>query len=413
MRTTDFAVVVVGAGQAGGQVAGALRENGHTGPVTLIGAEDAPPYQRPPLTKAFLAGTADESDLALRTGSYYEDRGIELLRGSRVTSIDRQAADVVLESGDRLRYDRLVLATGARPRRLPVPGADLPGVLTVRTVADARWLRRRLAEAGSARVVVVGGGFLGLELASVVRAQGHAVTVVEALPRMLPGKVSEPASAHLARVHFGHGVRLLPGVGVAAVHDAARGLAVELADGTLLPADFVVVSIGVVPDVELAADAGLATDNGVVVDEHLRTTDPVIYAVGDCVRFPDSRTGQALRLESVQNAVDQAGCVAATLGGTPTPYASLPWFWSNQYDIRLQIAGLADGSDSHVVAGDYAGGRFSVLCCVDGHVVGVESVNRPADFVIARRLLTAGVDLTHDMVAAPGFDLRTQTRGAA
>lgn len=394
------AVVVVGSGQAGCQVAVSLREQGYRGSVTVIGDEGVPPYQRPPLTKAYLAGGTDLVGLLVRTESYYTAHGIDLRLDDAVTAVDRQTRSVVLRSGQALTYEHLVLATGARPR-------SLPGGYTLRTIADADAVRGRLAD--PSRIVVIGAGFIGLEFAAVARELGHEVTVVEALPRAMARAVSERTAEHIVFVHRAQGVRVLLGTAVAAVGEDF----VELGDGTRLPADLVIVGIGVVPNTELAAAAGLAVDNGILVDERLRTADPAIYAIGDCASFPSTHAGKRIRLESVQNAVDQAACVAAAILGSAEPYAGLPWFWSDQYSVKLQIAGIVDGHDQVVVTGEPASGRFSVFCFRGERLLGVESVNKPADYVMARRLLAAGSELTPDLVATPGFDLRAYLQAAA
>ncbi|MCG8926723.1 NAD(P)/FAD-dependent oxidoreductase [Lentzea sp. CC55] len=400
-------VVVVGAGQAGCQVAVSLREQGHRGPITLIGDEQAAPYQRPPLTKDYLAGQTDLAGLVLRQDSYYEDHGIDLVRGERVVGVDLQARVAVLGCARTVSYEHLVFATGARPRTLPIPGAE--HVLNLRTVADADAIRRKLDGRTGLDVVVIGGGFIGLEFAAVVRKLRHEVTVVEAQPLVMSRAVSAETARHLTNRHRSEGVQVLTGTGVAAVRE---GL-VELTDGTVLVADLVVAGIGVVPNTEVARSAGLAVDDGIVVDAHLRTTDQRVHAVGDCARFASTLTGGLTRLESVQNATDQAATVASAILGGAEPYTALPWFWSDQYDLKLQIAGLTDGHDRAVTVGDPAEGRFSVFCFKDGRLVGVEACNRPIDFLMGRRILEAGNALTPEIVARPGFDLRTSGQQAA
>jgi 3-phenylpropionate/trans-cinnamate dioxygenase ferredoxin reductase subunit len=400
MAAASSSVVVVGAGHAGGQVAVSLREQGHRGPITVVGAEAVAPYQRPPLTKAYLAGKTDVEGLLTQKESYYEDNDIELVLDDPVAVIDRVARVVVLSSGRTLEFGDLVLATGADPR-------TLPGTFSLRTIADVDAVRARLD--GPSRVVVIGAGFIGLEFAAVAREQGHDVTVVEALPRAMARAVTPFTSAHVVSVHERSGVRVLLGTQVRSVRPGV----VELADGTVLPADLVVAGIGVVPNTELAVGAGLTVDDGVVVDAHLRTDDPSIYAIGDCARFSSPRAGRRIRLESVQNAVDQATCVAASIMGSAEPYTGLPWFWSDQHSVRLQIAGLVDGHDRTVVTGDPEGGRFSVFCFRGDRLLGVESVNKPADYMMARRLLSADGNVSPDVVASPGFDLRTYVQGGA
>jgi len=400
-------VLVIGAGQSGFQAAASLRERGFAGRVVLIGDEPGVPYQRPPLSKAYLTGAAGPEQLCLRGEDYFAEKDIELVAG-RVASIDRGGSRVLLEDGAELAYDHLVLATGSRNRTLPVPGADLPGVLTLRTRDDADRLRASLAEAGD--VVVIGGGFIGLEFAS---HAGRTVTVVEAQDRLLNRVATPEISAYFAELHGRAGHTVLLGRGVSALHGDGRVQSVELSDGTSLPADLAVVAVGVIPETALAAAAGLAVDNGVVVDAHLRTEDPKIFAIGDCANFPCVQAGAATRLESVQNAVDQARCVAAAIAGEAAAYDSLPWFWTDQAGAKLQIAGILSGADRTVVAGDQAEGKFSVLSFRDGVLIAVESVNRPADHIAARRLFTAEPRPAYADLEASAFDLKAHLKSRA
>jgi 3-phenylpropionate/trans-cinnamate dioxygenase ferredoxin reductase component len=405
-------VVVVGTGQAGFQVAASLRQADFEGEITLVGDEPAPPYQRPPLSKAYLAGKVDVDKVHLRPATFYESKSIALVQGDRAVQIDRPARRVELASGRALPYDHLVLATGSRPRTLSVPGADLGGVFVLRTLADAGDLRERL-DAGP-RVVVIGGGFIGLELAAVARGKGADVTVVEALDRTMARVVSPAMSDHFAGLHEEAGARILHGTTVAALHgdDAGHVAEVELGDGRRLETDLAVVAIGIVPNVELAEAAGLVVQDGIVVDEHLRTEDPAIWAAGDCVAFPSIHAGRRVRLESVQNATDHGRAVAASIAGAPEPYTATPWFWTEQHGRRLQIVGLTQGHDTMVVRGDPADGSFSVFCYSDGRLLGVESVNRPADHMAARKLMDASATLEPDQAADEAFDLKAHAAGA-
>ncbi|SEF30894.1 3-phenylpropionate/trans-cinnamate dioxygenase ferredoxin reductase subunit [Amycolatopsis pretoriensis] len=400
-------VLVVGSGQSGFQAVASLRDRGFAGRVVLIGDEPGVPYQRPPLSKAYLAGTAGIEQLHLRGEDFFAEKDIELVAG-RVAAIDRPASRVRLEDGTELAYDHLVLATGSRNRTLPVPGADLPGVLTLRTRDDADRLRASLSDAE--HVVVVGGGFIGLEFAS---HAGRPVTIVEAQDRLLNRVATPEISACFADLHREAGHTVLLGQGVSALHGDSRVREVELSDGTRLPADLVVVAVGVVPETTLAAEAGLPVDNGVVVDAHLRTADERIFAIGDCASFPCVQAGAATRLESVQNAVDQARCVAAAITGTPEPYASLPWFWTDQAGAKLQIAGLLSGADKTVVAGDRAAGKFSVLSFRDDVLIAVESVNKPADHIAARRLFAAEPKPAYADLEASEFNLKEHLKVAS
>lgn len=408
-------VVVVGAGQGGHQTAASLRERGYRGRITLISAEDTLPYERPPLSKAYLKGETDEAQLWLRPVTYYGRKAIDLVGGT-VTAIDRTTRTVRLADGSHYDYGHLVLATGARPRTLDVPGAGLRGVHTLRTARDAAALRATLADAR--RAVVVGAGFIGLEFAAVARGLGCEVTVVEAQDRPLARAVSARTAEHFSRLHRRAGTRLLFGQGVAALHGNGRGAvsAVELADGRRLPADLVLTGVGVTPCTELAAAAGLRVGGGITVDTRLLTGDPHISAIGDCAAFPHIRSGNRLRLESVQNAVGHARLVAERLTGVPRAYDETPWFWSDQFSTTLQIAGLDEAHDTEVVldegedgdasSGDGASDAFSVLLFGGATLLAVESVNRPADHLSARQLLARNTELTPDEAMAKGFSLR-------
>ncbi|MGK5627321.1 NAD(P)/FAD-dependent oxidoreductase [Streptomyces sp. URMC 123] len=403
VRGVEEQVVVVGGGQAGFQAVTSLRESGWTGRVALVAGEGVLPYLRPPLSKSFLIGPGEFRDVALRPESYFGDHGIDVHVGDRAVAIDRAEGRVVLASGRRLPYDRLVLALGARPRPLPVPGAALDGVQPLRSFADAAALRHRLAP--GRRLVVIGGGLLGMETAAAARVQGVAVTVVEARERVMARSVSREVSAYLTAEHARNGVTVLVGRRVTALAGDARGRvrAVELADGTRLPADLVLIGTGVLPDTSLAASAGLAVGDGILVDEYLRTSDPAIHAIGDCARFPSRQAGGHIRLESVQNAMDQARYVAAGICGRPEPYVTVPWFWTDQYAVKVQIVGMSAGHDRAAVTGDPATGRFSVLCFRGHRLVAVESVNRPADHIRARRLLSRPAETAPATAArAPG-----------
>ncbi|GAA3838089.1 NAD(P)/FAD-dependent oxidoreductase [Streptomyces phyllanthi] len=398
-------VVVVGAGQAGVQVAESLREAGYDDPVILVGEEPRPPYQRPPLSKEYLAGKLPDAELALRGDRFYEDRGIRLLVGRRAVELDRSGRVLTLDDGTVLPYGHLVLATGARPRPLPVPGGRLEGVVGLRTLDDAQELCRRLESARD--VVVIGAGFIGLEFAAACRAAGLNPVVLDIAEQVMGRAVSAPTAAHFAEQHGLRGTRLLMGTApTELVGRDGRVTGVRTADGTTIPADLVVTGVGVLPNTELAALAGLDTDNGIVVDEYLATEDPHISAIGDCAAFPDPRGGGRIRLESVQNAADQARCLAARLTGAARPYDALPWFWSYQGDLRLQIAGLATGHDHTVVRKDERTQGLSVYCFRGSSLVAVESVNRPADHMAARRLLASGVTVTPEDVAGPEFSAR-------
>lgn len=402
--------LIVGASQAGLQVAVSLRELGDTGPVTLVGAEEHPPYQRPPLSKEFLTGGSDREALAFRTPAFYAEAGIELVLGERVTSLslpgDRPGV-ALTATGRELSFDRLALTVGARPRRLAVPGADLDGITYLRDVDDAEHLKDRLAAA--ADVVVVGGGFIGLEAAAVARAQGKNVTVVEFADRLVARAVAPVVSEFYLRAHERRGTTVLLSTGVSGFRgEGGQVRAVLLADGSELPADLVVVGVGVVPRTELAEQLGLECDGGIVVDACARTTAPSVVAAGDCTVLPHPMTGAGrVRLESVQSAVAQAGIAAATLLGKPVETRSVPWFWSYQGDLRLQIAGLSTGYDQYVVRGEPDEEKFSVLYYRQGELLAVDAINNAVDYMVVRKALTSGAALPADAAADVSRSLKS------
>lgn len=380
-------VVIVGAGHAGGAAAALLRQYGWKGPITLIGEEPVPPYQRPPLSKTWLKGEADAASVALRPAAFYPTNGIALRLGTAVVAIDRMQRTIALGSGERLDYDELILATGARPRALPVPGHDLAGVLDLRSIADADRMKAALVD--GSRLVVIGGGYIGLEVAASARALGVPVTVVERESRVLARVASPPLSDFFHRAHAAHGVRVLCDASVTAI-DGASGLVagVRLGDGAMLPCDAVLIGIGAGPDDALARAAGLACDNGIVVDLAARTSDARIHAIGDCTNRPLPLYGRNFRLESVPNALEQAKQAVADVCGRAAPAAEVPWFWSDQYDIRLQIAGLPFDVGEVVLRGDPAVGRFATFHLgLDGTLQAVEAVNSPAEFMGGRAMI--------------------------
>ena len=401
------AVIIVGAGQAGFQAAASLRDCGFAGTITLIGDETEIPYQRPPLSKAYLAGGTDAAGLQLRPSSFFAARDIAMLTGERVTRIDRALGRVAVASGRLYPYDHLILATGARNRLLPGEGGALAGVLYLRTLADAAALKSRL-DAAARHVVVLGAGFIGLEFAAVAARRGVAVTVIEMADRPLARALSPVMSGFFRAAHEAMGVGFRFGAKVVRIEGRdGHVAAVVLGDGQALPADLVVVGIGVVPNAELAADAGLPVSDGIEVDATLATPDPAISAIGDCAFHP-SRFGRgaSLRIESVQNAIDQGRCLARRITGQPEPYAAVPWFWSDQGPYKLQIVGIASPGDVTVVRGDPASGQFSVFCYAGDELHAVESVNRAQDHMAARRFLARHRGPTPAEAADPAFDLK-------
>jgi len=349
----------------------------------------------------------------MRPEAFYRDHRVDFLRDARVEAIDRAERHVRLASGQRLGYDHLVLATGARNRVPPVPGVELDGVCYLRTLAETDALRRHLAAANE--IVVIGAGFIGLEFAAVAAAKGKRVHIVELVDRVMARVVSVPMSDLFAAAHRAAGVEFTFGAAAADIAgNAGRVTHVELANGQRLAADLVLVSVGVVPNTELAGAAGLEVANGIVVNAELLTEDPAISAIGDCAAFPCVHAeGRLTRLEAVQNATDHARCVADRLVGKPRAYAALPWFWSEQGPLRLQIAGLTNGHDRPVLRGDAESGQFSVFCYKGDELLGVESVNRPADHALARRLLGAGRQIRPEQAADQSFDLRAAATARA
>ena len=396
-------IVIVGAGQAGLQAAATLRQQGFDGPLTIIGEETHAPYERPPLSKAMLKGAMDADRLAFRKPAFYRDKAIDLRLATRAVAIDPAAHTVTLAGGDRLDYDKLLLATGARVRRLDRPGADLAGIHTLRTIEDSLAIRATLTP--STRLAVVGGGYIGLEVAAAAAQAGCSVTVLEAAERTMVRTVSAPISAHFQELHTRHGVTFHLTAQVTGFNGDGRVAAVTLADGAAVACDAAVVGIGVVPDTALAADAGLDCKDAVWVDETARTSDPDIYAAGDCTRFLYRRP--SLRLESVQNAVDQAKTAALAMLGQPAAYDAVPWFWSDQYDAKLQIAGIfIDGVDQAVVRGDPAGASFSVAHLRDGRLAAIETVNALKDFTQGKKLIADGRPVDADALADPTVALK-------
>jgi 3-phenylpropionate/trans-cinnamate dioxygenase ferredoxin reductase component len=406
-------VVIVGASHAGFQLAASLRQHGFDGVVTLIGDEPTLPYQRPPLSKDYLEGKTGLDLLVMRPEAFYRDQRIDFLQGARVAEIERGERHVRLASGQRLGYDHLVLATGARNRVPPLPGVELDGVCYLRTLAETEALRDHLAAANE--TVVIGAGFIGLEFAAVAAAKAKHVHIVELVDRVMARVVSVPTSHFFAAAHRAGAVEFTFGAAAADIAgNAGHVTHVELNNGKRLAADLVLVSVGVVPNTELAGAAGLEVANGIVVNSELLTEDPAISAIGDCASFPCVHSeGRPTRLEAVQNATDHARCVADRIVGKPRAYDALPWFWSEQGPLRLQIAGLTNGHDRHVLRGDRDSGAFSVFCYKGGTLLGIESVNRPADHALARRLLGAGRQITPEQAADASFDLRAAATARA
>lgn len=406
--------VIVGGGHAAGTLAPLLRREGWQGGIVLVSDEDCLPYHRPPLSKTYLTeGTPDEQ-LLLRTPQDYQKNEIEVCLNTSVLSIDRQQSVVHLRTqageASQLHYDRLALCTGARPRRLQIPGADLDGVFYLRSLADAAAIRR--AAKGAQRAVIVGGGYIGLEIAASLRKVGLEVQVLEAMDRLLQRVTSAEMSAFFARLHTGQGVRVQTGAQVTAFtgDGCVDGV---LANGERLEADLVVVGIGVIPEVQLAEAAGLTIDNGIVVNDNGLTEDERIWALGDCCSFPCSHYDRRLRLESIPNATGQARRAAVLACGGQPPVLDLPWFWSDQYDIKLQIAGINAGFERVVLRGDPDGQSFSAWYLVGETPIAADCINRPQDFVAARKLIAERIVLSEAVLSDPDSDLRKIAAGQA
>jgi 3-phenylpropionate/trans-cinnamate dioxygenase ferredoxin reductase component len=395
--TSQAGTLIVGASQAGLQVAVSLRGAGDTSPITLVGDEPHAPYSRPPLSKAYLTGDVELEQLWLRTPEVLAGLGVTLVTGERVDDVTLTAGGpsgtARTASGRVLAFDRLALTVGARPRRLAVPGANLDGVMYLRTANDAKALRELQSDAES--VVVIGGGFIGLEATAVARAQGRSVTVVEASDRLVGRAVAPVVSEFYRAAHTRRGIDVRLDTQVVSLGGRHGKVAtVALSDGTVIPADVVIVGIGVEPCIELARQLDLESAGGIVVDQYARTSNPYVVAAGDCTVQPNPLSGLGrVRLESVQNAGSQAKAAAATLAGRREPNDAVPWFWSDQYDLKLQIAGLAGGHDQYVVRGDVDGESFSVLYYRDGTLLAVDAVNAPGDYMAVRKALTQGTTI--------------------
>jgi 3-phenylpropionate/trans-cinnamate dioxygenase ferredoxin reductase subunit len=398
-------VVIVGAGHAGGTAAALLRQYGFEGPIVLIGEEPIAPYQRPPLSKAWLKGEANADSLALKPERFYTDQAIDLRLGVTVEAIDRAAKIVRLRGGGAVAYDDLIIATGARARRLSIPGVELSGVLELRTAADAETLKTTIGP--GKRLAIIGGGYIGLEAAASARALGAEAVVIEVLPRVLARVASEPLSKFFQDYHRAHGVQFELGVGVSALEGrGGRITGVVLADGRTIACDAVLVGVGAIPNEELARAAGLDCANGIVVDLQARTSDRCIFAIGDVTNRPMPLYDRTHRLESVPNALEQAKQAASAIAGRPAPTGETPWFWSDQYDVKLQIAGLPFECDDILVRGDPSSGKFAVFHLKGGTVQAVEAVNAPPEFMAGRQLIASRRPIARDKLANPAVSMK-------
>jgi 3-phenylpropionate/trans-cinnamate dioxygenase ferredoxin reductase subunit len=396
-------IVIVGAGQAAAQAVATLRAEGFSGSITLVGDEPYLPYQRPPLSKAYLMGTLERERLFLKPESFYEQSQCERIFGVAAEKIDRGTRTVVLADGRTLGYDKLLLATGSRVRKIRCPGADLEGIHYLRGIDDVDALREVFGKSG--RLAIVGGGYIGLEVAAVAAKKGVDVTVFEAMDRLMARAVSVPVSDFYEKTHRDAGVKILLRTGVEAFEGKDRVEAVR-AEGKLYPADVVLVGIGIVPNQELAQHAGLGCEDGIVVNQDASSTgDPSIFAAGDCTRHV-GHEGVAIRLECVQNAIDQAKHAALAMVGKPKIYREVPWFWSDQYDLKLQIAGLARATDRTVLRGDPASRKFAVFHLRDGQVGAVEAVNAAPEYLVGRKLIAEGVKVAAEKLADTSIPMK-------
>jgi 3-phenylpropionate/trans-cinnamate dioxygenase ferredoxin reductase subunit len=391
-------VIIIGAGQAGGEAAQRLRQGGFTGEITLIGEEPIAPYQRPPLSKAYLKGDLSMDRLLLRPPAVYSEENVAFLASVRAVWIDRKSKRVRLEGGRELPYDALVLATGARPRKLPLAGADLAGVQLFRTAADVDVIRSKFIS--GAKLIVIGAGYIGLEVAAVARQRGLEVTVVETAVRPLARVTSPEVAGFFLDEHTRQGVRFVLGGAPAVIKGKDQATGVGLTDGAELPADLVIAGIGVNPDVTLAQQCGLAVDNGVVTDAQCRTDDPAIFAIGDCANRPMAHfENRRTRLESVHNAIEGAKIVSAAILGQNPPPLEAPWFWSDQYDLKLQIAGLFQGYDHIAFRGVPENRSFAAFYYKAGKLIAVDAVSRPAEYLGAKMLIQKDMSVAPDVLS--------------
>ena len=398
-------VVIVGAGQAGAALAAKLRGLGHQGEIVMLGDEPSPPYQRPPLSKAYLLGDIGEDRLWLRTPEFWSENRIDLRLGQSVNAIDPVAKTITVD-GKALDYDHLALTTGSTPRRLPAAiGGDLAGVYTVRSLADVDAMRGEFQP--GRRAIIVGGGYIGLEAAAVASKLGLDVTVLEMAPRILQRVASPETSNHVRALHQSHGVKILEETGLDRLVGTDHVTGALLKDGRQLPADFVIVGVGITPNAHLAEEAGLTIDNGIATDEMGRTSDPSIWSAGDCASFP--RNGGRIRLESVGNAIDQAEVVAANILGAGQPYEAKPWFWSDQFDLKLQIAGLNTGYD-HIVTRKGDGEAVSFWYYAGDKLLAVDAMNDPRAYMVGKRLIEGGKSPAPDVITGTP-DLKALLKG--
>ena len=396
-----MAIVIAGAGHAAGQTAASLRQEGFEGDIIIIGDEPYIPYQRPPLSKQFLSGEQGIERVYLRPEKFYQDKNVTVKVNTRVESIDTNAQTVTTDKGETIAYEQLLIATGSRPRKLSIPGSDLKGIHYLRTIDDVNGIRDEMQP--GKRLVIVGGGYIGLEVASVGIEAGLEVHVLEMEDRILQRVTTPEMSAYYHELHAGRGVHIHTSTAVSGFSGEDTVSAVNCGDESF-PADLVIVGIGIIANVEVAEAAGITCDNGIVVDDHCRTSADSVYAAGDCTNHPNKLLNRRLRLESVPNAMEQARVASANMCGGDKVYASIPWFWSDQYELKLQMVGFSADGDSHVVRGDMAAHKFAVFYLKDGLVVAADAVNSPKEFMICKQLIGKPVDVA--LLADPESDLK-------
>lgn len=389
-------VVIAGAGHAAGQLVVSLRQNKYAGRIVLVGDEPYLPYQRPPLSKKFLAGAMDADRLLVKPAGFYEETGVELRLDTSIAAIDRNKKCLRSTDDDEIPYDKLVLGLGSRARKLPVEGAKLQGVHYLRSIADVAGIREDFQS--GRRLVVIGAGYIGLEVAAVAQQAGLVVTVIEMADRVMSRVVSPEISDFYQIEHTNQGVRFRLSTSVSALKGKKRVKSVTTSDDEEIPADLVVIGVGILPNTELATAAGLDVENGIVVDDHCRTGDPDIYAMGDCTSHPNAIYDRRLRLESVHNALEQAKTAAANICGKDASYCQVPWFWSDQYDLKLQIAGLSEGYDGVAVRGNPAERSFSCLYLMENRLIAVDAINAPRDFVQSKQLIADRNEIDHGLL---------------
>ena len=397
--------VIIGGSHAAVQLVISLRQNGWEGQITVVSEEPHMPYHRPPLSKAYLAGDSSEEQLALRAPAAYEKLDVNFMLGVSVTRIDTQAYKLELDNNQTLPFSKLALCTGARARPLPIPGADLQGVHYLRTMDDVGGIQQSAASAKTA--VIIGGGYIGLETAASLRKLGIAVTILETESRLLKRVASETTSEFYMRLHQQHGTDIRCNTMATAIEGDAAVTGVVCGDGNKISADMVIIGIGVIPNTELACDAGLDVDNGVLVNEFAQTSHRDIVAAGDCTNHPNPMLKTRLRLESVPNATEQAKAAAASICGIEKQYAELPWFWSDQYDVKLQIAGMNQGYTDAVIRGDSGSSSFSVFYLKDNLILAADCINRPKDFMLAKKLIMQGKPTEAAALADETTELKT------